>query len=125
MPMPCALKPIEVLGGLTVESITAMTNAIHGAASDSQTRMTEQRTAALPLWWPPPGPGPYLHCICALADELQRPVEEITSLYHADLMRIAPRAVVFDYLPVIVCRHLRGLYRRPHQTYSSDSVVTR
>ena len=75
--------------------------------------------------WPQPGPASYLRCIRALADELERPVEEIALLYHADLMRIAPRAVVFDYLPVIVSRHLRSLYRRDMPPCPSDSVVIR
>ena len=69
-------------------------------------------TPALPVTWPAPGASAYLRCIQALADEFERPFEEIALVYCANLAMLAASASVFDYLPVLVSKRLRSQYAR-------------
>lgn len=43
----------------------------------------------------------------AMAMELQRPVEEIALFYEDELMAMAARAWIRDYLPILVAKNVR------------------
>ena len=47
-----------------------------------------------------------------LCDELDRPQEEVISVYQRELRRLLEYATVVDYLPVLVSKRVRQLYRR-------------
>jgi hypothetical protein len=50
--------------------------------------------------------------IHAMAEELERPLEEITRVYCEELAQLRSRAKVLDYLPVLVAKRVRSLYRK-------------
>jgi hypothetical protein len=65
--------------------------------------------------WPPMGMAVFrrhLASIRFLSDELGRPFDEIAAVYQCELLRLSAHAVVVDYLPVLVCKHVRQFYRR-------------
>ncbi len=65
--------------------------------------------------WPPMGMAIFrrhLASIRSLCDEVGRPFDEIAAVYQCELRRLSAHAVVLDYLPVLVCKHVRQLYRR-------------
>jgi hypothetical protein len=53
----------------------------------------------------------HVAAINTLAADVQRPVEEIHVLYHAELTRLARSATVLDFLPVLVMKRVREHYR--------------
>jgi hypothetical protein len=64
--------------------------------------------------WPPMGMGVFrrhLASIRVLSDEVGRPFDEIAAVYQCELLRLSAQASVLDYLPVLVCKHVRLLYR--------------
>ena len=54
----------------------------------------------------------HLASIQAICDDVGRPLEEIASVYQIELLRMAADAAVVDYLPVLVEKHVRALYKR-------------
>lgn len=54
----------------------------------------------------------HVDAIRALAEEVSRPFEEITSIYQEELARVEAYATVRDYLPVLVAKRVRALYQR-------------
>lgn len=54
----------------------------------------------------------HLASIQAICDDMHRPFEEIAGVYQIELLRMAADAAVVDYLPVLVEKHVRALYRR-------------
>jgi hypothetical protein len=64
--------------------------------------------------WPPMGMAVFrrhLASIRVLSDEVGRPFDEIAAVYQCELVRLSAHASVIDYLPVLVCKHVRQLYR--------------
>lgn len=49
--------------------------------------------------------------IRALCDEVERPFDELAAVYHCELARLSAIASVTDYLPVLVAKRVRALYR--------------
>ena len=62
---------------------------------------------------PPPRPAAmrYVSSIRALADEVGRPFDEVATVYQCELVRLAAHAVVLDYLPVLVAKRVRHMYK--------------
>lgn len=58
--------------------------------------------------------------IQALAEETSRPVEEIAVVYQCELVRLASHAAVVDYLPVLVMKRVRQLYRHRLEALHQD-----
>lgn len=54
----------------------------------------------------------HLASIRALCDELDRPIDEIGAVYQCELRCLFEHAVVVDYLPVLVSKRVRRLFRR-------------
>ncbi len=57
----------------------------------------------------------HLGAIRVLCDELGRPPDEVLSAYQCELRRLLAHAAVLDYLPVLVSKRVRELYRRRSQ----------
>jgi hypothetical protein len=53
----------------------------------------------------------HLASIRGLSDEVGRPFDEIAAVYQGELLRLSAHASVLDYLPVLVCKHVRQLSR--------------
>ena len=62
---------------------------------------------------PPPRSAAMRHVasIRALADEVGRPFDEVASIYQCELVRLAAHAVVLDFLPVLVAKRVRHMYK--------------
>ena len=58
--------------------------------------------------------------IQAICDEVGRPFEEIAGVYQCELLRMAAGAAVVDYLPVLVGKHVRALYKRRVEAHAED-----
>lgn len=54
----------------------------------------------------------HIAAIQALADTIQRPVDEIAAVYQCELVQLGAHAVVTDYLPVLVAKRVRRLYQQ-------------
>ncbi len=54
----------------------------------------------------------HVGAVRVLCDELGRPPEEVLGAYQCELRRLLAKAAVVDYLPVLVSKHVRQLYRR-------------
>ncbi|MBC7453531.1 MAG: DUF3562 domain-containing protein [Massilia sp.] len=50
--------------------------------------------------------------ISALCDEIGGPFDELAALYQSELARLSATASVTDYLPVLVAKKVRGLFRQ-------------
>jgi hypothetical protein len=65
---------------------------------------------------PPQGASPALlgdpAAILGIAEELERPLAEITRVYCEELAHLRSQATVLDYLPVFVAKRVRALYRK-------------
>lgn len=64
--------------------------------------------------WPPMGMAIFrrhLASIQVLCDEVGRPFDEIAGVYQCELLRLSAQASVVDYLPVLVCKRVRQIYR--------------
>jgi hypothetical protein len=75
--------------------------------------------------WPPMGMAVFrrhLASIRALSDEVGRPFDEIAAAYQCELLRLSAHASVLDYLPVLVCKHVRQLYRHRLQALEQADV---
>ncbi|MEC5161337.1 hypothetical protein ACFDR9_002361 [Janthinobacterium sp. CG_23.3] len=53
----------------------------------------------------------HMESIHALCNEIDRPFEELAALYQWELARLTAIASVWDYLPVLVVKHVREIYR--------------
>ena len=53
----------------------------------------------------------HLATIHAVAEETQRPLEEVAALYEEVLTSMKLRASIFDYLPVLVSKKVKQFYR--------------
>ena len=53
------------------------------------------------------------HAIQNLADETNRPVDEVRSIYESAYLRLKPQARITDYLPVLVARRTRDSLMPP------------
>lgn len=49
--------------------------------------------------------------IVSLASELERPLDEVAAVYQCELVGMASQAAVKDFLPVLVAKRVRYLYR--------------
>lgn len=54
----------------------------------------------------------HLAAIRALAEETGRPPDEVAAVYQCQLVLLASNALVQDYLPVLVMKRVRCLYRQ-------------
>lgn len=54
----------------------------------------------------------HMASIAAICAEVGRPFEEIAGVYQCELLRLTAQAAVHDYLPVLVGKRVRALYRR-------------
>ena len=54
----------------------------------------------------------HLASVQSLCDETGRPFDEIAEVYQCELRRLSAQASVLDYLPVLVGKKVRELYRR-------------
>ena len=54
----------------------------------------------------------HLASVQLLCHETGRPFDEIAEVYQCELRRLSAQASVLDYLPVLVCKKVRELYRR-------------
>lgn len=48
----------------------------------------------------------------AIAEEIQRPVDEIAELYEEVLKQLREHARIADYLPVLVTKKVKQIYRQ-------------
>lgn len=62
----------------------------------------------------------HIMTIQAIADEVQRPLEEIAAVYQCELVHMAAYAAVTDYLPVLVAKRVRRLYRHRLDALQQD-----
>jgi hypothetical protein len=53
------------------------------------------------------------HAIQSLANEPNRPVDEVRSIYESAYLRLKPDARITDYLPVLVARRTRDSLMHP------------
>jgi hypothetical protein len=53
----------------------------------------------------------HVAAIQALAQDLQRPPEEVAAVYQCELLRLAAGATVTDFLPVLVAKRVRRMYQ--------------
>ena len=58
--------------------------------------------------------------IQALAEETSRPAEEIAVVYQCALVRLASAAAITDYVPVLVMKRVRELYRHRLEALHQD-----
>jgi hypothetical protein len=75
--------------------------------------------------WPPMGIGVFrrhLASIRVLSDEVGRPFDEIAAVYQRELLRLSEHASVVDYLPVLVSKHVRQLYRHRLQALAQGDT---
>ncbi len=56
-------------------------------------------------------PMQHLLVIQSLVDEVQRPFDEIAGVYQCELLRLERDAAVKEFLPVLVMKRVRDLYR--------------
>lgn len=62
----------------------------------------------------------HLAAIRALAAEVERPLEEVAAVYQCELLQLAARAAVTDFLPVLVAKRVRQLYQHRMQALRDD-----
>lgn len=48
----------------------------------------------------------------AIAEEIQRPLDEIALVYENLLTQLKAQASIHDYLPILVSKKVKALYRR-------------
>lgn len=51
--------------------------------------------------------------MAAVADEVDRPFEEVSAIYEDVLRQLAAEASILDYLPVLVSKRVRRMYKTP------------
>jgi hypothetical protein len=73
---------------------------------DELFRMAELEPAAAPV-----RAVSHRATVDAMAEELQMPVAEVARAYYEELARVRGRATVLDYLPVLIAKKLRALFR--------------
>lgn len=56
----------------------------------------------------------HLHSIHALAEEIDMPVDEVAAAYEDVLDELEDGAQVKDYLPILVSKRVKRLYRSHH-----------
>jgi hypothetical protein len=56
----------------------------------------------------------HLHSIHALAEEIDMPVDEVAAAYEDILDELEDDAQVKDYLPILVSKRVKRLYRSHH-----------
>ncbi|MFC5475047.1 DUF3562 domain-containing protein [Paraherbaspirillum soli] len=61
----------------------------------------------------------HLHYIKLLAEELKRPVQEITPVYEEILMLLKEQAQIHDYLAIFVSRRVRLTFHKISQARSA------
>jgi hypothetical protein len=87
--------------------------------------MTATARAQVESDWPPMGMAVFrrhLASIRGLSDEVGRPFDEIAAAYQCELRRLSAHASVVDYLPVLVCKHVRQLYRHRLQALAQGDT---
>lgn len=57
----------------------------------------------------------------AIAHDLQRPVGEVAELYMRIYAALRPRALVVDFLPLLVARKVRLCFQRQHNALLPDA----
>lgn len=55
----------------------------------------------------------HLRCIELLAEELHRPVQEITPVYEDVLMHLKERARIHDYLLIFASKRVKSIFTKP------------
>lgn len=54
----------------------------------------------------------HFHTIKTLAEECDRPIHDVAELYEDLLESLKERAEILDYLPVLVAKRVKEIYRR-------------
>jgi hypothetical protein len=52
----------------------------------------------------------HLRAVLAIADEIDRPIEEIADLYEDVLKHMQARASISDYLPILVSKRVKQVF---------------
>lgn len=63
----------------------------------------------------------HVAAIQALADTIQRPVDEIAAVYQCELVQLGAHAVVTDFLPVLVAKRVRRVYQQRLEVLSEHA----
>lgn len=67
----------------------------------------------------------HLAAIQGLVEQLQRPLEEIAAVYQCELVQLGASAIVTDFLPVLVAKRVRSLYRHRLEALYADDPCRR
>jgi hypothetical protein len=67
----------------------------------------------------------HLRYIKILAQELDRPVQEITPLYEDVLMHLKEQAKIENYLAIFTSRRVRSIFNNVSQTRSGSQNIQR
>lgn len=67
----------------------------------------------------------HIAAIQALADQLQRPLDEVAAIYQCELVHMGAHAAVTDFLPVLVSKRVRQLYQRRLAALDDDDPCCR